>query len=49
MGGGGGDVDHFTDFEESVDEAQPIWCHGILLGFEGEGTSAILIKKNKLK
>ena len=25
----GGRVDHFTYFEESVDEAQPIWCHGI--------------------
>ena len=48
-GGGRGVVDYFTDFEESLDEAQPIWCHGISLGFEGEGMSAILIKKNKQK
>ena len=47
--GEGGAVDHFTNFEESVDEAQPIWCHGLSLGFEGEGMSAILIKKNKQK
>ena len=43
----GGAVDHFTDFEESVDEAQPIWCHGISLRFEGV-VSAVLIN-NKLK
>ena len=43
-----GTVDHFTNFEESVDEALPIWCQGILFGFDGRGVSAVLIK-NKLE